>query len=461
LAQAPGGGIFSKNGVRAAFAAGILCLAFNALPAAQAQDVQTAQSVSPEIRQQYDAAFAAMLAAPGNLDRIFRFAELAIAVGDLEGAVSALERMLLIDANLPRVRLELGVLYYRLGSFEAARTYLIVALASPNLPADVRGRAETFLAEIEKQRSASRLSGTLMAGIRYQSNANAAPTGTVRVGGISANLDDNSTAASDWNAFVAFNGLHEFDMGTQYGDFWETRLTSYVARQFERHEVDVSLISASTGPRYALLPKTIEGFSFRPAITFDYVVLDDRTDYRGPGVSLSLDKKIGRDTVGIGFEWRHRDFKNSSTNVANDDRSGNELLGRFGWDFVFAQWMSGSFSAGYADYNARQPWESYGEIQLGLSLNFYLDFSPFVKQQKSALVLAGSYLRTNYNEPDPVIDPGVKRRDRDYRLSLTGSLPLTETISFVAQGGYARRDSSLPNYEFTNWFGMTALAWRF
>ncbi|MGE0154599.1 MAG: tetratricopeptide repeat protein [Reyranellaceae bacterium] len=423
--------------------------------------LQTAQAPSPELRQQYDAAFAAMLGDPGNLDKIFRFAELAVAVGDLEGAVSALERMLLIDANLPRVRLELGVLYYRLGSFEAARTYLLAALAAPNLPADVRARAETFLAEIERQRAPSKLNGTLMTGIRYQSNANAAPTGTVRVGGIPATLDDNSTAASDWNVFVALNALHELDMGTQYGDAWETRAVGYATRQFERQEVDVALGSISTGPRFALLPKAVEGLSLRPAIALDYVMLDDSTDYTGYGVSLSLDKKIGRDVIGLGVDWRHRNYNSTSDNVVNDDRTGRELSARIGWDFVFAQWLTGAVSAGYADYNARKAWESYGEIQLGLSFNVYLDFSPFVKEQKTALVIAGSHLRANYNKADPVVDPDEKRRDRDWRLSLTGSLPLTESISLVAQGGYARRNSSLPNYEYTNWFGMTALAWRF
>ena len=42
--------------------------------------------------------------------------------------------MLLVDPNLPRVRLELGALYFRLGSFEIARTYLESALAAPNVP---------------------------------------------------------------------------------------------------------------------------------------------------------------------------------------------------------------------------------------------------------------------------------------------------------------------------------------
>ena len=84
--------------------------------------------------RQYDEAFQEMLRQPADLDVLFRFAAVASQTGDLEGAISALERMLLINPNLPRVRLELGVLYYRLGSYEVARTYLEGALKSPTMP---------------------------------------------------------------------------------------------------------------------------------------------------------------------------------------------------------------------------------------------------------------------------------------------------------------------------------------
>jgi hypothetical protein len=49
------------------------------------------------------------------------------------------------------VRLELGILYYRLKSYEVSRTYLETALQSPTLPADVRKPAEQLLLKMPKQ----------------------------------------------------------------------------------------------------------------------------------------------------------------------------------------------------------------------------------------------------------------------------------------------------------------------
>ena len=63
-----------------------------------------------------------MLQDPSNLDVAVEYASLSSQVGDYEAAVSTLERMLIFAPNTPRLRLELGILYYRLGSYEVSRS---------------------------------------------------------------------------------------------------------------------------------------------------------------------------------------------------------------------------------------------------------------------------------------------------------------------------------------------------
>ena len=115
------------------------------------QSGDSAKKPSPELQRQYDAAFQDLLNQPGNLEVAMKYATLATQAGDLEGAVSTYEGMLLIESDLPRVRLELGILYYRLKSYEVSRTYLESALQSPTLAADVRKPAEQLLAKMPKQ----------------------------------------------------------------------------------------------------------------------------------------------------------------------------------------------------------------------------------------------------------------------------------------------------------------------
>ena len=106
---------------------------------------------SPERRAAYEQAFQLTMQNPSDPPTLAKFAEIAIEVGDIEGAISALERLLLIDGEQADVKLELGVLYYRLGSVDAARMYLEAALTSKQASAEVKERADTFLKAIPKK----------------------------------------------------------------------------------------------------------------------------------------------------------------------------------------------------------------------------------------------------------------------------------------------------------------------
>ena len=117
---------------------------------------QLAKAPSPEIQRQYDLAFQEMLAQPGKPEVVLKYANVATEAGDLEGAIAALEGLLLMDSDLPQVQLQLASLYYRLKAYEVSRNYLETALKSPTLTPDVRQMAETILAKMPKGSSKSK-----------------------------------------------------------------------------------------------------------------------------------------------------------------------------------------------------------------------------------------------------------------------------------------------------------------
>jgi tetratricopeptide (TPR) repeat protein len=120
--------------------AGALLALLLAGAAASAQDPAPGAPASLEARK--EVLFQQMLREPANLDVIFAYADASAKLGDNEAAVSALERMLLFNPNLPRVQVELGALYFRMGSYEIARTYFEKALAAAP-PPEVRSRIDT------------------------------------------------------------------------------------------------------------------------------------------------------------------------------------------------------------------------------------------------------------------------------------------------------------------------------
>lgn len=72
------------------------------------------------LQTEYERAYDAMLADLSDPEKSFRFAELAVRVGDINGAINALERILLLNPALDNIRLELGLLYHRVGNAAVA-----------------------------------------------------------------------------------------------------------------------------------------------------------------------------------------------------------------------------------------------------------------------------------------------------------------------------------------------------
>jgi len=114
--------------------------------AAQPTALQSPQASAADL-ETYDGAFQESLRQPADPSTLVNFATVAVKVGDLEGAISALERLLLIDGDNPDLQLELGVLYFRLGSLDVARFHLEAARASKRSSTETRTRASAFLKE--------------------------------------------------------------------------------------------------------------------------------------------------------------------------------------------------------------------------------------------------------------------------------------------------------------------------
>ncbi len=92
-----------------------------------------------------------LLEDPANLDLLYAYAQMAIEQGNFEAAIAALEGMLVIARNQPRVLLELGVLYQRLGAPRVAQSYLQRAKAISEVGSTVSTFADAFLGEVEDQ----------------------------------------------------------------------------------------------------------------------------------------------------------------------------------------------------------------------------------------------------------------------------------------------------------------------
>jgi tetratricopeptide (TPR) repeat protein len=425
---------------------------------------QAQQSANTDLQKQYDAAFQEMLRQPANLDVLFKFATLASQTGDLEGSISALERMLLIDPNLPRVRLELGVLYYRLGSYEVARTYLEIALKAPNLPPDVRERAQKFMAEIQNKASPSHFSGEVFAGWRYQSNANLGPsTSSVRLFGQAANLNQQSVGQPDWGFVTSAQVRHTYDFGRQDKSALETQLTGYMNRQFQVNAANVSLLDLTSGPRFQAFSGTFEDLTLKPFMGVGMIWVNDTPYYSsyGAGVesSVLLTNQM-RNTTTLLF--RRHNNPDTWYLPTNSLFSGTEYTGTSNFQYLLTNLVTVFFNAVGSRFETEQnPPQNYwlGGVGGGLQIRFT---DPLFKTNLPwTITLSYTYQWWQYDQPDPTVDPSVARQELDSIGNLVFSIPFDERTTFSLSGGRFVRSSNLPNYAFDNNSIMFGVGWRF
>ena len=394
---------------------------------------------------EYDAAFEAMFEDPTNLDLTFDYAVIARRVGDLEGAVGALERMLIFNPDLPIVHYELARLYAALGSHAAARRYYLSALdLAP--PDDIRERIEAALARLERAAARSRWSGSLFAGLRWQDNANAAPEdGRVLIGGIDARLDLGSRERSDASVLTTASLDHRYDLGRDPAIYWHSRLLGYATRQHDLQQHDLALLAVDSGPEFRLP----DDLTMRPFLIADHVALDSAGFYRSVGLGGGLVRESKR-----GWRWSvevealRRDYRENSRFPTLDDRDGNiyrlgaELARSVAPDTLFAG------SAGAERQDSRRGFESYLGAEIGFRL---LKALPAPRGEGSwHTALSGRASQRDYDSPDATIDPGQERRDRGYSLGLSLTVPFGNGAAWIVEARQQWGRSNLPNFAFTD-----------
>jgi hypothetical protein len=318
--------LWSVSGIlRWVIAAAILFLPAGA--AAQA----TAAGETASLEVQKEALFQQMLRDPSNLDVAFEYADVSRRLGDYEAAVSTLDRMLLFNPDLPRVQADLGELYFRMGSFELARTYLQKAAAA-NPPSAVRARIDQYLAEIERSQAPYRLSGSFFSGIQYQTDANVAGSSLILSPIGPVVLGNQFTKQASGSIFASGSVRYSYDMGTQSHDTFDINGAAYLDHYFNSlvNRLDLGLLEVTAGPRFNFPNGTLIGgnsASFRPYGIFDETALGWDQYFVGGGFGLEYDQTVWNDLTLRGvFEFREKSFTNAPTRPLSTGLNGSDKL---------------------------------------------------------------------------------------------------------------------------------------
>lgn len=400
-------------------------------------------SDDPVLKRQHDALFADVLRDPSNLELGLRYAELTTRMGDYEAAIGALERIAFVKPDHPRLQFDLGVLYFRLGSYELARGYFEAEAG------EARAEAAGYLVEIERRQRTTQWSFTGQMGLRHQSNANSGPGNVVKVFGLDYPLPRADGRQADWNAFAQGTLRHVYDLENQRGDTFEASLAGYYARQFRLRSLNAGLLEAIAGPRLALAPDVLAGWSVKPYGLIGGVLLGDAPYARSIGGGISLAVPLMTALIEPGYEIRRRRYVNSTNIPTATEQDGTLQSGYVNMSGVLAPGAKWVVRAAANRATARLDKHAYWSRSLDVALAYELA-SPLANGQTWTLAPFAGMLHSQYDSADPAVHPGVRRKDREWRVGVGLDAPLSAALGVGVSVQFVSNRSSLPNYSSRN-----------
>jgi tetratricopeptide (TPR) repeat protein len=399
-----------------------------------------------------EVSFAEVLADPDNIELNFLYAQTQAAKGDLPGASATLERILMIDPNIPSVRLFLALIYLHLDNLEEANREFETLQQMPLTPAQ-RAQTDDSLKQIQKKQRRLKLFANSTMGWGYDTNRNAAPSSKQRmVLDAPLGLTGTSKRRPDTH-MLAVKGLSfEQDLGMHAGHTWVGSFNYFLGEQTVADDLDMQSFALESG-----LVLNTPWMRLEPSGFANYLYLSRESYLRSQGLSARMTHEIGtRTQFSTTGTWTREDFLPIKENLAARERTGDRLALDLAGLYTLTSTMQLGATMGISVKNIDGPTEynAYEGYSLTLNHTWLLGKGQFLL---SSLTLGID----GYDEPDTAIS-SRRRRDEQLRARLAYGAPvelligswlpnlIDENLTASLSVEQARSDSNVINYTYSN-----------
>ena len=416
---------------------------------------------STVLERQTNEAFQRVMQQPENSSLWTNYARLLIQAGNYEGGIAALERQLQDPASGPEVRVDLAVLYYRLGSYAMAETLAREALADQRLQGSNREFTQKLLSDVTRRNQRSQFSGSVVLGLRHQSNPLYRTDDTsVYASGALVPVTAGQTPQSDKDASLGARLRHVYDLELQNSATIVSNLSAFTVKyrspssgQLQAtptRAYDLVGYEFDTGVEFKPASDTLNGLTLRPYVKVADLRAQKEAYLSAAGGGLEAILRADEFTLyEVGFDAQRRNFADriDNPNAAQLDGTLYTLRARIGREIASGQALSGDYvyrrnSSGSSLYDF-----SSHELRGTYSITYA---SLFANGQPWTTTAWAGATRRDYGAADATVLAGTTRADREWRLGLSQTIPLAQAWAFVLSVENARNDANLPNYKYRN-----------
>lgn len=386
---------------------------------------------------------------PDDIDLNYRFAQSQVAAGELRGAATTLERILLLEPDLARVRLLYAVVLYRLDNLNESEREFRSVLQLP-MTDSLRVEVDYYLEQIALRRKTTRYTATLGGGMQWDSNRNAGPVGDEVLF-----LDTpfelvEGKKEDDWSGVGLATLRVDHDLGYDAGHKLMGGLQVYGQKQIDVTDLDLMALSGEFGGLYRS-----QWADVQPGIYGSYVNLGGESYLSTVGTGVRASHRLSRSVdLFTRFRFDYEWFESLDRSPITDQRTGARVQGVVG-----ANWTPRPILR----FDA-----AVGGLHKEADEDFYDYSGPIAFASGTWLIGGGQFLLSTfafeydgYEGPEPIVSE-KDRRDEIYVAGLTYGAPLSFLLPFLAHSRvfrdtlltlnatYLNAQSTIENYQYDN-----------
>lgn len=410
--------------------------------------------------------FEDVMADPTNPEVNLGYARKLVKEGRLELAAVTLERILLLNPELDRVRLFYAVVLYRLNNLTEAEAELASLHEDGDLPSNLQAEVERYLDAVRRRQRAFHGTLTLGAGAHYDTNRNSYPqSDQFRI--LDTLIDGSEEENDDIGRMATGTVDVTYDPGHQRLRELYATATGLIDDQVEEDPLDLMAGILEVGALYdATVVEVI------PHLRHEHLRLDSEMFARINEAGLRLARQFRRvDGLDAHIEGRaaYEEFSNSDALRFNNEQNGQLYEMEIGAGYRLNDAMRLAASYVYGDKDAKEDFHDYESHKFHASYTWILP-------NRSFAIASGSVEFLDFDDVDPFVSPTISREDTDSRLRLTYGIPVTavadafgeaempdylHNLVLSASGEYFRSDSNITNFDYENWRGSVLVTKRF
>jgi hypothetical protein len=405
-----------------------------------------------------DVTFEEVLKDPDNLELNYAFALTQVRQGDLLGALSTLERILLRNPGVPRVRLLYAIVLFRLNAVQEAERELDNVLKL-QMDDGLRRELEYYRGQVKRSQQATKFTAIVRFGWNYDSNRNAAP---LTRGIVSSGSFVSVPGEVETHSLETFARLEvEHDLGFQARHRLIASATGLYDLSLKSDRFTLGAIDVRGGIALDLRPIEV-----RIQPHYRWAHLEDDTVLQATGGSIRVDWPTKQDLHFFAyFQGEYQVFNATNRADVSRERTGAEWRGGAGVRWTIVPEHRVTLSAAGIRKEARAGFFDYTGAQVGLEHGWLLGRGMF-------LLSSASWEGQWYDEADPNIN-STKREDNILRLRTIFGIPFATLTGWTTAPRplrdvgisvgfeYSRAFSNIDNFRFHNYRVTGALTKRF